>query len=160
MANDAFSLDGKVALVTGASYGLGVAFAQALAEAGADIVVTARTAHRLEDTRAIIESLGRKCLAVGCDVTDYSQVQALMKSAWDHFGKVDILVNNAGSSDPRGLRSEHSDAEIFAEMIATDLTGLWHCCLAAAQHMLRQGSGNIINISSIFGAGGFEARTP
>jgi len=160
MTTNMFSLEGKVAIVTGASYGLGVSFAQALAEAGANLVVTSRSLDRLEDTRALIESLGRECHTVACDVCEYGEVQALMKSAWDRFGKVDILVNNAGSSDPRGLRSEHSDPAAFAEMVATDLTGLWYCCLAAAQHMLRQGSGNIINISSIFGAGGFEARTP
>ena len=160
MTASVFSLQGKVAIVTGASYGLGVTFAQALAEAGADIVATARSVDRLDDTRAIVEKLGRVCHVVACDIRDFSQVEALMKSAWDRFGRVDILVNNAGSSDPRGLRSEHSGPEVFAEMIATDLTGLWHCCLAAGRHMLRQGSGNIINISSIFGAGGFEGRTP
>ncbi|MEX2081134.1 MAG: SDR family oxidoreductase [Dehalococcoidia bacterium] len=155
-----FSLEGRVAIVTGASYGLGVTFAKALAEAGADLVLTARSADRLESTRTIIESTGRKALVVAADVTEYSQVAALMKQAWDHYGKVDILVNNAGVSDPRGLRSEHSEPEMFAQIVATDLVGLWYCCHAAGQYFLRQGSGSIINISSIFGAAGFEGRTP
>ena len=155
-----FSLEGKVAIVTGASYGLGVTFARALAEAGADIVATARSADRLQGTRELIESTGRHCLVVPCDITDVAQVRSLMKTAWDHFGTVDILVNNAGVSDPRGLRSEHSEPEIFEQIVRTDLIGLWHCCQSAAHHMLRQGHGNIINISSIFGLGGFEGRTP
>jgi NAD(P)-dependent dehydrogenase (short-subunit alcohol dehydrogenase family) len=83
-----------------------------------------------------------------------------MKQANDAFGRIDVLVNNAGVSDARGLRSERSEPEIFGQMIQTDLIGLWYCCHAAAQYMLRQGSGSIINISSIFGIGGFEARTP
>jgi NAD(P)-dependent dehydrogenase (short-subunit alcohol dehydrogenase family) len=160
MARNWFSLEGKVALVTGTSYGLGVIFAKALAEAGADIVATARSVDRLQDTKKLIEGVGRRCLVVECDITHHDQVKGLMKAAWDEYGTVDILVNNAGVSDPRGLRSEHSEPEIFEEIVKTDLIGLWYCCREAAQYMLRQGHGNIINISSIFGAGGFEGRTP
>lgn len=157
---DLFSLKGKVAIVTGASYGLGVTFADALAEAGADIVGAARNVGKMEETKRLIEARGRKFLAVQCDVTQYDQVANLMKVTNDTFGKIDILVNNAGISDPRGLRSENSEPEWFPKMLETDLTGLWYCCHAAAQYMLRQGSGNIINISSIFGHAGFEGRTP
>lgn len=157
---DTFSLEGKVAIVTGSSYGLGVTFAGALADAGADVVVTARSRERLEETCKMVEAKGRRCLVVECDVTSYEQVKNLMKVAWEHFGTVDILVNNAGLSDPRGLRSEHSEPEMFPQILQTDLVGLWYCCHAAAQYMLRQGHGNIINLSSIFGAGGFEGRTP
>jgi gluconate 5-dehydrogenase len=137
-----------------------VTFAGALADAGADIVVSARSADRLQATKEMIEAKGRRCLVVECDVTDYAQVKNLMKVAWDHFGIVDILVNNAGVSDARGLRSENSEPEMFAGIVNTNLVGLWYCCHAAAQHMLRQGHGNIINLSSIFGSGGFEGRTP
>jgi len=158
--DNVFSLEGKVAIVTGASYGLGLTFASALADAGADIVVTARSTDKLEETKAMIGSKGRRCMAIGCDVTEPAQVAAMMKQAWDEFGHVDILVNNAGITDARGLRSENSEPETFANILNTNLTGLWYCCHAAAQHMLRQGHGNIINISSIFGAGGFEGRTP
>lgn len=160
MVDSLFSLEGKTAIVTGASYGLGVTFAGALADAGANIVATARSVDRLETTRAMIEAKGRKCLVVACDVTDYAQVRNLMKAAWGAFGTVDVLVNNAGLSDPRALRSENSEPEMFETIVKTDLIGLWNCCHAAAQHMLRQGHGNIINISSIFGMGGFEGRTP
>jgi NAD(P)-dependent dehydrogenase (short-subunit alcohol dehydrogenase family) len=160
MALDIFSMTGKVAIVTGASYGLGVVFAMALAEAGADLVLTARSEDKLEATRTMIEGTGRRALAVRCDVNDYDQVEALMQTAWDHFGTVDVLVNNAGISDARGHRSENSEPEMFKQLLETDLIGLWYCCRAAAQHFLRQGHGNIINISSFLGLGGFEARTP
>jgi NAD(P)-dependent dehydrogenase (short-subunit alcohol dehydrogenase family) len=160
MALEIFSLEGKVAIVTGASYGLGVTFAAALAEAGADLVLTARSVDKLQTTKEMIEGIGRRALTVGCDITEYNQVESLMKQSWDHFGKVDVLVNNAGVSDPRGHRSEHSEPEMFKQIVETDLIGLWYCCRAAAQHFLRQGKGNIINISSIFGMGGMEGRTP
>jgi NAD(P)-dependent dehydrogenase (short-subunit alcohol dehydrogenase family) len=160
MVLDVFSMEGKVAIVTGASYGLGVLFATTLAQAGADLVLAARSEDKLQETKCAVENLGRRALAVRCDVTDYGQVEALMKQAWDHFGTVHVLVNNAGVSDPRGWRSEHSEPETFRHIIETDLVGLWYCCRAAAQYFLRQGHGNIINISSYLGLGGFEARTP
>jgi NAD(P)-dependent dehydrogenase (short-subunit alcohol dehydrogenase family) len=155
-----FSLEGKVCIVTGASYGLGVTFADALAEAGADIVGAARSVDKMEQTRAMVEARGRKFLTVQCDVTEYEQVANLMKVTHETFGRIDILVNNAGMSDARALRSENSEPEWFERMLKTDLIGLWYCCHAAAQYMLRQGNGNIINISSIFGISGFEGRTP
>lgn len=160
MAQDIFSMAGKVAIVTGASYGLGVTFAQALAEAGADLVLTARSVDRLQETKQMVEGFGRRALTIGCDITQYDQVEAMTKQAWEHFGTVDVLVNNAGVSDPRGWRSEHSEPEMFKQIVETDLIGLWYCSRAAAQHFLRQGHGNIINISSYLGLGGFEARTP
>jgi len=159
MSTKIFSLEGKMAIVTGASYGLGVTFAAALADAGADIVVTARSVDKLETTKKLIESKGRKCVVVGCDVTDYAQVKAMMKTAHDAFGKIDILVNNAGITDATGKRSENVPPEWFGNIIGTNLVGLWYCCHAAAQYMIRAGSGNIINISSILGFGGFAPGT-
>ena len=155
-----FDMTGKTVIVTGASYGLGVSWASALADYGADIVATARNEDKLQETKALIEGKGRQCLTVGCDVREYDQVEALMKAAWDEFGTVDVLINNAGIADPRGFRSEHSDIDLYNDIVATDLNGLWYCCRASAQHFLRQGHGNIINISSIFGIGGFEGRSP
>src|ERR1043165_1552621 len=93
---DRFRLDGKVALVTGAASGLGVAIAQCLAEAGADVVLGARRLDRLEETRALVEGAGRKALAVQTDVTDPDQCTAMVAAAVETFGKVNVLVNNAG----------------------------------------------------------------
>ncbi len=154
-----FRLDGKVAIVTGASYGLGVIFAGALAEAGADIVATARSVDKLAETKKLIEAKGRKCLVIGCDVNEYAQVAAMAKQANDHFGHIDILVNNAGVTDASGIRTENQDPAMFGKTVATDLVGLFNCSHAVAQYMLRQGSGNIINISSILGSGGFAPGT-
>ncbi len=160
MSQDIFSLEGKTAVVTGSSYGLGVQFAHALADAGADIVLTARSVDKLEEVKSAIEVKGRRVLAVRCDVNEYDQVEQLMRQAWEEFGEAHILVNNAGILDSRALRSEHSEPEMFAKLVQTDLVGLWNCCHAAAQHMLRQGHGSIINLSSVAGGGGGEGRTP
>jgi NAD(P)-dependent dehydrogenase (short-subunit alcohol dehydrogenase family) len=154
-----FRLDGKVAIVTGASYGLGVVFAAALADAGADIVATARSIDKLQETKAMIEAKGRRCFAVACDVTQYDQVAAMANAANAHFGRLDILVNNAGITDASGIRSEKVDPALFATIVNTNLVGLWNCSHAVAQYMLRQGAGNIINISSILGEGGFAPGT-
>ena len=93
---DAFRLDGKVAIVTGASSGLGVAFAQALAEAGADVVIGARRVEKLEDTKKLVEAAGRRALAVATDVAKPEDCTALVEAAMAEFGRVDVLVNNAG----------------------------------------------------------------
>src|ERR1700761_5785248 len=93
---DRFSLNGKVAIVTGASSGLGVAFAKALAEAGADVTIGARRVERLAETRALVEATGRRCVAVATDVTKPEDCDALVAAAVAELGGVDILVNNAG----------------------------------------------------------------
>ena len=152
-------LDGKVAIVTGASYGLGVLFAEILATAGADVVVTARSVDKLRDTKAMIESLGRRCLVVEGDVTSFEDCDRVATEAMAAFGKIDILVNNAGWADDRLIRTEHCEPEMFTQMVNTDLIGLFYMTRAAAPHMLRGGGGSIINLSSIFGNLGSENRT-
>src|SRR5688572_20482576 len=93
---DLFRLDGKAAIVTGASSGLGVAFARALAEAGADVVLGARRVDRLEETAQLVRDVGRRAATVATDVADPAQCQALVDSAMAELGRVDVLVNNAG----------------------------------------------------------------
>ena len=152
-------LDGKVAIVTGASYGLGVLFAEILATAGADVVITARSVDKLRDTKAMIEALGRRCLVVEGDVTSFEDCDRVATEAMAAFGKIDILVNNAGWADDRLMRTEHCEPEMFTKMVNTDLIGLFYMTRAAAPHMLRGGGGSIINLSSIFGNLGSENRT-
>src|SRR5688500_15111846 len=117
MGTEIFSLQGKVAIVTGASYGLGVVFARALADAGADVVVAARSVDKLEETKAMLEAKGRRALAVGCDITDREQVRNLMRSANDEFGRIDILVNNAGISSLDALCPEYEEEQLWRQII-------------------------------------------
>lgn len=154
-----FRLDGKVAIVTGASYGLGVLFAEVLASAGADVVVTARSVDKLDETKNLIEKTGRRCLAVAGDVTVYEDCERVVAATMAEFGRIDILVNNAGWADDRLIRTEHVEPEIFEKMVKTDLVGLFFMTRAAAPSMLRGGGGSIINLSSIFGMAGAENRT-
>src|SRR5438093_5576665 len=93
---DAFSLDGKVAIVTGASSGLGVAFATGLAEAGADVAICARRVEKLEETRKQVEALGRRCIAVPADVANPDDCNRVVEQTVEQLGKVDVLINNAG----------------------------------------------------------------
>lgn len=154
-----FRLDGKVAIVTGGSYGLGVLFAEILASAGADVVVTARSVDKLDETRGLVEALGCRCLAVAGDITSYADCENVVERTLEEFGKVDILVNNAGWADDRLVRTERCEPEMFAKMVGTDLIGLFYMTRAAAPAMLRGGGGSIINLSSIFGNAGSENRT-
>ena len=156
---DVFRLDGKVAVVTGASYGLGVLFADILASAGADVVVTARSIDKLAETAKLVENLGRRALAVPADVTVYDDCERVLNETMAELGRVDILVNNAGWADDRLIRTERSEPEMFEKMVKTDLVGLFYMTRAAAPHMLRGGGGSIINLSSIFGMAGSENRT-
>jgi gluconate 5-dehydrogenase len=154
-----YDLTGRVGVVTGASYGLGVLFAEVLADAGADVVITARSEDKLQETKKSVEARGRKCLAVAGDVTKFDDMQRLMDQAWEELGRIDVLVNNAGWADGRLVRSERVEPEMFEQMVMTDLVGLWYSTRAAAPYMLRKGGGSIINLSSIFGNAGSENRT-
>ncbi|NYG60645.1 NAD(P)-dependent dehydrogenase (short-subunit alcohol dehydrogenase family) [Nocardioides daedukensis] len=144
---DMFRLDGKVAVVTGASSGLGVAFAQGFAEAGADIVLGARRVDRLEDTAQLVRDSGRRVLTVATDVADQAQCQALVDAAMAEFGRVDILVNNAGVGT--AVPATHETVEQFTQVIDVNLNGCYWMAQACGR-VMGQGS-SIINISSVLG---------
>jgi NAD(P)-dependent dehydrogenase (short-subunit alcohol dehydrogenase family) len=144
---DLFRLDGKVAVVTGASAGLGVAFAKALAEAGADVALGARRVEKLEETSALVEAAGRKAVAVRADVAEPADCQALVDAALETFGRVDVLVNNAGVGTAYPATRE--TPEQFRQVIDINLNGCYWMAQACAR-VMKPGS-SIINISSVLG---------
>jgi NAD(P)-dependent dehydrogenase (short-subunit alcohol dehydrogenase family) len=142
---DRFRLDDKVVIVTGATSGLGVTFAQACAQAGADVVVAGRRAERLEDTVALITAAGRQGLAVAADVTHDSDCQRLVESAVERFGRIDVLVNNAGVAE-YGPATRLAGAE-FQRVLHVNLTACFTMSQAVSAAMAPGAS--IVNVSSI-----------
>lgn len=155
-----FSLEGKVALVTGASSGLGVTFATALADAGADVVLAARRVERLEEVAEVIREGGRRALAVACDVTDPEQVEAAVEEAVAEFGRIDVLIANAGSVPEGFAMPEKLPPALFAQSIDVNLNGTWNTCQSVGRQMLLQGSGSIVIISSYTGLAGVPHFPP
>ncbi|GLZ32307.1 beta-ketoacyl-ACP reductase [Lentzea sp. NBRC 105346] len=143
---DKFRLDGKVAIVTGASSGLGVAFAKALAEAGADVVLAARRADKLKETALLVESAGRRALVVQADVSQPDDCREVAAAAAE-FGTVGVLVNNAGVAS--AVPASRETPEQFLGVMDVNLNGAYWMAQAAAAVMTEGGS--IINISSVLG---------
>jgi 2-deoxy-D-gluconate 3-dehydrogenase len=141
-----FSLEGKVALVTGAGRGLGRAFSLALAQAGADVVVAARTMDDLQSLAGEIRALGRIALPCPLDVADVSSIRGVVGQAVDRLGRLDVLVNNAGTSVRRPAL-EIAEAE-WDRVVDTNLKGAFFCAQAAGRVMVRQRSGKIVNVAS------------
>ncbi|WP_261568263.1 SDR family NAD(P)-dependent oxidoreductase [Frankia gtarii] len=144
---DRFRLDGRVAIVTGASSGLGVDFARGLAEAGADVVLAARRVERLGATAKLVESAGRSALAVAADVADPASAERVVAAAMEAFGRVDVLVNNAGVGT--AVPALHETPEQFRSVLDVNLSGSYWMAQAAAR-VMRPGS-SIVNISSVLG---------
>lgn len=140
-----FRLDRRVAIVTGASAGLGERFARVLAGAGARVVLAAR---RLEKIEALATEL-EEALAVQCDVTDAADRERLVEKALERFDAVDVLVNNAGGA--RSLPSVREKADRMRELFDVNVVALFDMCRLVGRHMLERGSGSIVNIASMYG---------
>ena len=145
---DSFSLAGKVAIVTGASSGLGVAFAVGLADAGADIAICARRVEKLEQTKAQVLEGGRRCVAVQADVSNPDDCNRVVAETVDQLGKVDVLINNAGIGTAVPATRETPDE--FRRVIDINLNGSYFMAQACARAM-RDG-GSIVNIGSVIGS--------
>lgn len=156
---DLFKLEGKTALVTGGSSGLGVAFARGLARAGANVVVTARRQEMLDKTTEMLRGFGGKATGISADITDEAQFESVFTRTVEEYGRLDILVNNAGYTDRSGLRHDLGSLKRMRSIIELDLLATVNGCRLAAKQMLTQeGGGTIVNVSSILGKVGSEFR--
>jgi len=157
MSMHLFNLDGKVAVVTGASRGLGRGFAKALAEAGALTICMARSVPDLEVTAAQIREAGGKAEVWQVDVASPSEIQTAFDHIVERYGRLDILVNNAGTEIPKEVFDVTE--QDFDTIMGTNLRGLYFAAQAAARHMVRQGSGKIINLGSLASQIGLAGAT-
>jgi NAD(P)-dependent dehydrogenase (short-subunit alcohol dehydrogenase family) len=159
MGLEIFSLEGKVALVTGASRGIGRAIALGFAEAGADVAIAARSVDDLETLAKDIDACGRKALVAPTDVKERGAIEAMIDKSIAELGKLDILVNNAGGSNFMapivGLRPEGWD-----KLRTLNLDSVFHATQIAAQRMVDSGGGSIIQMASVAGIQGAQGLSP
>jgi NAD(P)-dependent dehydrogenase (short-subunit alcohol dehydrogenase family) len=159
MTMSPFDLSGRTAFVTGASRGIGQAIAVALAEAGADVALVARSEEGLADTAEEISAIGRKAVVIPADVTDQHAVADAAAAAIDQLGSVDIVVNNAGGSNFmvgfRDLRLPGWD-----KLMRLNLNSAVYVCHAFAGHLLERGKGSVINVASVAGVASSPLLTP
>lgn len=153
-----FDLSGKVAIVTGASRGLGQYFGRALAKTGADLVITSRKLSSLNEFKNEIESLGRRAFPVQVDVTSQIDIENMVQAAIKEYGKIDILVNNAGLN----IRSPSADFswQDWDTVLDTNLKGNFFCAQAVAKEMIKRSYGRIINMGSCTCVFGMEGIAP
>jgi NAD(P)-dependent dehydrogenase (short-subunit alcohol dehydrogenase family) len=151
-----FDLSGRVAVISGGSIGLGRQMAEGLAEMGASLVLCARKKERCEQAAEELRLLGVETLALACDVTDKTAIEAVLDATLAKFGRIDILVNNAGVSWRAPI--EEMTLEQWDKVLSTNLTGTFLFCQAAGKAMVAQNSGKIINIASVAGLGGTSAE--
>jgi NAD(P)-dependent dehydrogenase (short-subunit alcohol dehydrogenase family) len=145
-----FSLKGKVALITGASRGIGESVAIGLAQAGADLAIASRKLPDLERVAVEVRKTGRKCLPVAAHVGRMEEINNLVKKVVDEFGKIDILVNNA-ATNPTMAQAIDVDERAWDSIMNLNLKGLFFLSQAVARVMKEKGGGRIINVSSIAG---------
>jgi NAD(P)-dependent dehydrogenase (short-subunit alcohol dehydrogenase family) len=141
------SLEGKTAVVVGGTSGIGRALSLGLAEAGSDVIASARREEQVEETAVAIEALGRRTLRVTSDVSDRSSLENLLSQTLEHFGKVDILINCAGKI--KRAPTLTFPEEEWQSIIDTNLTGTLRACQIFGKHMLERGYGRIVNIASL-----------
>ena len=158
MGNTLFSLTGRVAIVTGASRGLGQCFGRALARAGADLVITSRKLGSLTEFKAEIEALGQRALPLELDVRDCDSIQQMVEAAHAHYGRIDILVNNAGCN----VRKPAVDVtwDDWNLVLDTNLRGTFFVAQVVAKKMIPRRYGRIINIGSVTAVFGYAGMAP
>jgi NAD(P)-dependent dehydrogenase (short-subunit alcohol dehydrogenase family) len=152
-------LKDKIAVVTGGGRGIGRAIALAFASEGASLVLASRSQEALEETRTMVEDLGRQALVVPTDISQEESVRNLAEQALGHFGRVDILVNNSGIAGPTKPLWEITFAE-WEETFTVNVTGAYLCCRAFLPGMMERRSGSIIVIASMTGKRPLYGRTP
>src|SRR5438067_13819435 len=154
---DTFRLEGKVALVTGGSRGLGLQIAEALGEAGAAVAVTARREEGLQDAAAHLTNAGIRAISVRCDISRNEQVEAATKAVLDQLDHIDILVNNAGAT--WGASFEELPFEAWDKVVRTNVDGTYFVSRAVGLHMIKRAQGGrIVNIASVAGLRGSDPR--
>jgi NAD(P)-dependent dehydrogenase (short-subunit alcohol dehydrogenase family) len=159
MSLEWFRLDGHVALVTGAAQGIGRATAEALAAAGAHLIVSDRQADKLRGVVSALEGRGHKAVSAPADVTDRAQVRGMVEQGVKAFGAIDVLVNNAGGSGNIGVEQiEDVPEALWDEIVDANLKSAYLCCQAAVPHMKSRRRGSIINFSSMSAKGAFGPR--
>ena len=154
--------EGKVALVTGAGTGIGEAVAERLYTGGCSVVLVSRSLKSVESVCQRIDPQGTRTLPIEADVRDLNAMQAAIEETLKRFGKLDIAVNNAGVTGPAGVQLQDVDAEVWREVIDTDLTGIFHSMKYEIPAMLANSSGAIVNMSSangVVGLAGMAAYT-
>jgi len=149
MLIDRFRLDGRAAIVTAAGRGIGAASALAFAEAGADVVISARTESQLEKVAAAVTALGRRAVVVAADLSDIGAVEGLVDTAIGEFGRLDIVVNNVGGSMPMPFLD--TDVRTFEGAFHFNVTTAFALTRAALPHLLATGNGSVVNITSAMG---------
>lgn len=154
-----FDMSGRVAIVTGGSKGLGLAMAAGMASAGAKIMIVNRNTEEGQSAaEELAKTYGTQVVAFAADVTDPEQVDAMVQSAMDTFGRIDVLINNAGINI-RGAIDELTYEE-FQKVMEVNVNGLWLASKAVVPHMKKAGWGRIINLASTLGLVGLANRTP
>jgi NAD(P)-dependent dehydrogenase (short-subunit alcohol dehydrogenase family) len=154
-----FDLTGRSAVVTGGSKGLGLAMAEGLASAGADVMLVSRNLGEAQAAaEAIARDYGRRAVARQADVSRQDQVEAVVEAAVREFGKIDVLLNSAGINIRGPIDALTPDQ--FHQVMGINVTGTWLCCRAAVPHMKAAGKGRIVNVASTLGLVGLAGRTP